>query len=105
MRFRQIRHKASTASPRGSPPGPLRNAAFITGICLPVDGGFRPDSGGQERLSRLQEQNQQPPPEPGGGCQRVGKPDTLQKGDPSGTASPNRPVPPSLFPLHTSPIS
>ncbi len=29
MRFRQIRHKASTASPRGSPPGPLRNAASV----------------------------------------------------------------------------
>ncbi len=31
--------------------------------------------------------------------QRVGKPDTLQKRDPSGTASPNRPVPPFGIPL------
>ncbi|MCI7794652.1 hypothetical protein MR578_10605, partial [bacterium] len=31
--------------------------------------------------------------------QRVGNPDTLQKGDPSGTASPDRPVPPFEIPL------
>ncbi|MCI6519746.1 hypothetical protein MR478_00055, partial [bacterium] len=34
-----------------------------------------------------------------GSIQRVGFPDTLQKGDPSGTASPDRPVPPFENPL------
>ena len=47
----------------------------------------------RERLGRLFDKLTAPALA-GAVSQRVGKPDTLQKGDPSGTASPNRPVPP-----------